>query len=157
MDGDLVALEIRCLANSVVDLPKTPRLDFRADLEHRRWLEAPNVTVRVENFDVVRAPTEGAHVCLDLVRRLLESDEEAPLPALDAIQEELHREQCLPAAGWAGHDVRPSGEEAAMEHLVEPRDSRANPAVRHRRPPGGGSTTVGGGGGTGGDFKRSRI
>src|SRR5439155_24764025 len=50
VDGDLVALEVRGLPDVVVDLPHPRGLHLRADLDHRRRLEPPDIAVPVEDL-----------------------------------------------------------------------------------------------------------
>src|SRR5439155_20468793 len=54
----------------------------------------------------------------------------------------------LARAGWPGDDVGPTGDESAVEHLVEAGDARAHPRGGDHRITGGrGGIATGGGGG----------
>src|SRR5256886_11819225 len=156
MDRDFLALEIRRLPNPFPDRSHLRGLFLRGDLQERRRLETPDVRVRVEHIEVVQIPSERAHVDLEFVWRLLETDKEAAFAALQALPQELHREDRLARTRRPGHDVRPARDEAAVEHLVESSDTRAHPGGGDHRITGGrgGMATGGGGGGSGGPSPR---
>src|SRR2546422_8482191 len=148
MDRDFLALEIRRLPNPFPDRSHLRGLFFCGDLQERRRLETPDVRVRVEHIEVVQIPSERAHVDLEFVWRLLETDKEAAFAALQALPQELHREDRLARTRRPGHDVGPARDEAAVEHLVESRDTRAHPGGGDHRITGGrGGMATGGGGG----------
>src|SRR2546430_5018495 len=149
MDRDFLALEIRRLPNPFPDRSHLRGLFLRGDLQERRRLETPDVRVRVKHIEVVQIPSERAHVDLEFVWRLLETDKEAAFAALQALPQELHREDCLARTRRPGHDVGPARDEAAVEHLVESCDTRAHTGGGDHRITGGrgGMATGGGGGG----------
>src|SRR2546426_6584505 len=148
MHRDFLALEIRRLPNPFPDRSHLRGLFFCGDLQERRRLETPDVRVRVEHIEVVQIPSERAHVDLEFVWWLLETDKEAAFAALQALPQELHREDRLARTRRPGHDVGPARDEAAVEHLVESRDARAHPGGGDHRITGGrGGMATGGGGG----------
>src|SRR5213083_1886414 len=79
---------------------------------------------------------------------LLEANEQTTFPAFQALAQELHCEDRLARAGWPRHDVGPTGDESAVEHLVEAGDAGAHPRGGDHRITGGrGGIPTGGGGG----------
>ena len=72
-------------------------------------------------------PAEGGGVGDDVLRRLLESDNDARLLALaGAVDQGLQREHRLAAAGPADHQRRPAGGQAAAGDFVEAVDAGGN-------------------------------
>src|SRR2546430_1732799 len=67
---------------------------------------------------------------------------------IESIPQERQRKDRRARAGWPGDDVGPTGDESAVEHLVEAGDARAHPRGGDHRITGGrGGIATGGGGG----------
>src|SRR5437762_12462659 len=82
MDRDLLALEVRGLPDPLPDRSHLRGFLFRGNLQEGRRLEPPDVGVRVEHIQIVQVPPERAHVDLQLVRRLLEANEQTTFPEI---------------------------------------------------------------------------
>src|SRR3990172_236193 len=119
MDGDLVALDLGRLPDPLGDVAHPHGLLLVADLHDGRGLEAADVRVRVEDVDVADVPTEVAHVRSNLVRRLVERDDQSTLPARDPLEQELHDHRRLPGSEGARDDVRPVRDQPSVQHPIE--------------------------------------
>src|SRR5437016_13254585 len=102
MDRDLLALEVRGLPDPLPDRSHLRGFLFRGNLQEGRRLEPPDVGVRVEHIQIVKVPSERAHVDLQLVRRLLEANEQTTFPALQAPARNLNCKYRLAPTGRPG-------------------------------------------------------
>jgi hypothetical protein len=98
----------------VVEIPEPLGLGLRGNLEEGGRFEPPDVRVCVKDLQIIEIPTEMAHVEFQLVRGLLEGDEETAFTALEAFSQELDAEDRLPGARGTRDDVGASGDETTM-------------------------------------------
>jgi hypothetical protein len=134
-EGDLDARELRRLADAARYIGEPYGMADRRDVLERRALVAHHVGDRVEHPHPVEVGHQALVVLPDLVRRLLEGDEEAVLAAPGPLAEELERELRLARARRPDDEVGSVGHQPPVQDLVDVRIPRREAGFRRRRGP----------------------
>src|SRR5262249_31202543 len=98
-------------------------LGGREDVVRTTFGEELGPRGEVEEANALEIEAEHSGVLADLIRRLLDGDEERAFPTERARGQEVEPQHRLARSGPTADEIRATRQEAAVEHLIQPSDA----------------------------------